>query len=209
MDSQPPAPPKEFKRAKPLYGDVLGALYKDRADKVHELLDAGVDVNSRNDTGNTILILAIKNNKQWRDRSKPVSDHINCLRILIDRGADVEARNDMQSTALHWACANGFPDVVRLLLEHGADIHARDIHGTTPLMEATIAGHAALAGYLIEQGARRNEKDNMGVSASARAENGHNEPLKAIFKAAASTQLAEKQGVLKRHAARLQPRPTL
>lgn len=53
---------------------------------------------------------------------------------LLAAGVPVDARGDMGATALHWACWNGYADIVEVLLGRGASLTAEDaeFHGTPP-----------------------------------------------------------------------------
>lgn len=58
---------------------------------------------------------------------------INIVEDLISRGVDVNTRNSVTGWApLHWACKNGFVDVVALLLKHHADKNISSVSGETP-----------------------------------------------------------------------------
>jgi ankyrin repeat protein len=74
--------------------------------KVKELLDAGVDVNAKNNYGGTPLSFA-------SDR-----DHAEVVKLLLERGADPNARDTFYGvTPLTWAST---AEIVRLLLAKGA-----------------------------------------------------------------------------------------
>ncbi len=62
--------------------------------------------------------------------------NVQRVRELLDRGADVNVRNYKGQTALHCAAKAGFDPIVALLLDRGADANAKDDKGTTPLATA-------------------------------------------------------------------------
>ena len=68
---------------------------------------------------------------------------------LIARGFDVNARNEHGATALHYAAAQGDPEMVRSLLHKGAD--ARDVEGRTPLTMATELGKGEVVRILSKR----------------------------------------------------------
>ena len=75
-------------------------------------VDAGYDVNARNDEGWTPLMLAAASN-----------ENVEVTKLLLKYGADIQAETDRRFTPLDLAVMfNENPDVVRVLLDHGADV---------------------------------------------------------------------------------------
>ena len=103
---------------------------------IEDLLDRGADIEAREVSGWTALMLA------------SVNDRVAAVELLLDRGADIEARRDDGDTALMWASWYGKVAVVKLLLDRGADIEARDDDGWTALMNASREGHDEVAAVL-------------------------------------------------------------
>jgi ankyrin repeat protein len=107
-----------------------------------------IDINQNfNDSGDTLLILAIKKNFQvMRDflilqgaslevtninQETPLiaavaSNQIDSVRHLINLKVDLEKRDQNNDTALHVALKKSFDDIALLLLENGADLNALD-----------------------------------------------------------------------------------
>lgn len=56
------------------------------------------------------------------------------VRKLLEAGFPVGAKGELGATALHWACWQGYADLVDLLLRHGASLDVRDgqFDGTPP-----------------------------------------------------------------------------
>jgi ankyrin repeat protein len=76
------------------------------------LIDAGADVDARDDVGSTPLHFAAKGESE------------DVVRLLVDSGADVNAVNSRGETPLNNAVSNTTParlPIVRLLREYGAD----------------------------------------------------------------------------------------
>ena len=113
------------------------------AGDITRCLEAGGDVNGRNEEGETPLHWAAKRNGK-RD----------VMAALLKAGADPNARNEKGSTPLHWAADSESPAGLTALLKAGADPNARDVWGYTPLHRAAgFSINPALVTALIEAGA--------------------------------------------------------
>jgi len=105
-----------------LDGQLLEAVGKGDAAKVGRLLDAGADVDAKNERGWTALMEAAD------------KEDVEAARMLIERGADVNARNISLWTALMSACHRHNVELVRMLVGAGADVNAKDDAGQDALM---------------------------------------------------------------------------
>ena len=104
------------------------------------LLDAGADVNARNDFDATALLWCA------RDPEK--------ARLLIARGANVNARSKQGRTPLMLASLlNGGSPLVALMLSKGADATVSDTRGDTALGLAASIGEIATMRLLLAAGA--------------------------------------------------------
>jgi ankyrin repeat protein len=88
---------------------LLDASRDGHLNSVKKLLEAGADVNAKDDYGDTALIGASKNG------------HTQIVKELIKEGADASAKNDNGYTALTLASMWGHIKVVRELLKAGAN----------------------------------------------------------------------------------------
>ncbi|KAL0635169.1 hypothetical protein Q9L58_005894 [Maublancomyces gigas] len=82
--------------------------------------------------------------------------------ILGHLGATAIDRIMFQRSLLHWAAANGKPEVLRLMLRHGADVHRRDSIGGTGLHYAVLCCRPATVSVLLEKGADAEESNSEG-----------------------------------------------
>lgn len=140
-----------------------------------QLLEQGINLNSKGENGNTALMLAVP-------MARP-----EVIKLLLERGADVNAQNRTGGTALLFATSVPMPtsgkamemneidlETVQLLLEKGAKVNTANNAGTTPLMRAAKNGNFEMVELLIGKGANAKINDRQGKSAIFYArENGH------------------------------------
>eukprot|EP00943_MAST-04B_sp_MAST-4B-sp1_P003891 g3891.t1 len=120
-----------------------------------EQVVAGIHIDSRDDFGNTMLMMAVHHNK------------IDLVKWAIRQGADVNAINFAGVCALHICCheSSVSHDMVATLLEAGASTEIADANGCTVLHYAASAGDAELVQQLLRFDARVAATDNQGFSA--------------------------------------------
>ena len=143
------------------YGIPLhAALRGRRVDVVQLLLEYCVDVEVRDDMGQTPLHLAAHNGS------------LGVARTLVKRNADISVRDSAGNTPLHLAMWH-WPevpestederlDVTKFLLEHGADLEAKNDKHSTPLHEASYFGYAKGAQLILEHGAKIHARNDAG-----------------------------------------------
>ena len=119
--------------------ELIMAIDSGDAEKVFWLLEEpGIDVNARNNDGETALIRAVENG------------NIDISKMLVEAGADVNVRNNDGNTALILASRTGKAAIVELLVTDnsywdadgkyiivmvwGTDVNARNNEGETAFM---------------------------------------------------------------------------
>ena len=140
---------------------------------VGELIKAPhLNLNVRNENGNTPLNLAVYNGRAAS------------ARLLIDAGADINIPDKYQQTALHMAACNGYNDIVDALIKRpDMNLNVRNENGDTPLNVAADNGRAASARLLIDAGADINIPDKYQQTALHMAAcNGYNDIVDALIK---------------------------
>jgi len=146
-----------------LDGSVLmNAIRKSPQEKqvelVGTLIEAGIDVNYRDNKGETLLAASIS-------LEQPV-----VAKYLVDAGADVNAPTKNSSFPLIEASKKGFNHLVTQLLNEGAEVNQQDSMGRTALVAAVATGRRRLVDTLLRAGAHPMQKDNDGISAVMLAE---------------------------------------
>lgn len=104
----------------------LLAFFRPRSTLVSVFTDAGVDVDEKNERGETVLHLMAA-----------VADADAEIETLLAAGADPNARNKAGETPLHCAAS---PAAIHELAAAGADCQARDQYEQTPLHRAAHRG---------------------------------------------------------------------
>lgn len=165
---------------------LIDACYDGDMARLESLLDAGIDINARNNDGVTALAYAsdrghtdivkklLANNADANVRSNigstplmnaAYTGHVKIVNLLIASGADVNAKSVNGTTALMNAAAHGFVEIVEILLANDADINACDKCGLNALWNAVSSGYCDVAIILIRSGADVNAKANDGTTA--------------------------------------------
>ena len=126
--------------------DILTAAANGKIEKVRNLLDEGVDVDTRDSDNRTIL--------HWAARK----GHADIVQLLLERGANAKlADNDYGNTPIHSASYKGHTDVVRMLLDHGVEPNTKNNIGTTALHYSWR--EPDITRLLLERGAIINQRD--------------------------------------------------
>lgn len=174
-----------------VYDEILTAAELGNNAKVIELLRKGMDVNTSNPAGDTLAMIAARNNNKdlldflIRNRANiqkrnkfgdsPVmvaamQGHADIVKDLVDAGADIRTKG---WNALHYAAYSGHTEIARMLIEH-ADLDAPGPNGQTALILAAGAGRLDVVKLLIDADADMDVEDPDGNTAISLAEkNGH------------------------------------
>ncbi len=156
------------------YGDLT---------RVRALLDSNADVNAKDASGNTALILA------------SYDDQSDVVRALLSAHADVTPANQFGTTALMLEAQHGNVDLVRGLIAAKADVNAKMTNGANALLLASLNGHADVVRVLLTAGADVNAKANDGGTALlAASQNGHMDVVRSLLAAKADVNAATNEG---------------
>lgn len=118
------------------------------------LLNLGIEINVKDETGDTPLINAVSNGR------------VNTAELLLEEGADVNAGNNHGKTALMYGVTNDHSKLVELLLNFKADVN---VHGrydsTTAFLIAIDQNNIKIAKLLLAAKADINAQDSNGQTA--------------------------------------------
>lgn len=135
---------------------LVAATKGNRVDAALALIDAGADVNAKDDIVDSAYLYA------------GARGHNEILRATLEHGADLRSTNRYGGTALIPASERGHLDTVKILLSAGVDPnHINNLHWTA-LHEAIVLGdgsqvYADIVSALIAGGADVTIRDGEGV----------------------------------------------
>ena len=162
------------------------AAVRNHADAVQVLIDAGADIEVKDEEGRSPLLvsnclghldIAIMLVKAGADVCVTDNKGRTCLTLASYYGhtetvhylvglkeVDVNHSGDEGFTALHWAGQKNHPEVVQVLIDAGADFEAKEEEGRSPLHKACNSGHLDIVKLLVRSGAGVRATDNKGVT---------------------------------------------
>ncbi len=162
------------------YEDMEEALISANTSWAIQLINRGMDVNSVDATGNTLLMQSVQR------------DNMDFFDYLLKRRARLNTRNRNGETALSLAAYQGKLPFVQRLVEAGADVN---LYGWPPLIYAAFNGHAAVVDYLLKKGAEINATTANGSTALLFAARfGHIEVVEVLLQNKADPNIANERG---------------
>jgi ankyrin repeat protein len=164
--------------------DFFRAVRADNVGGVERLIERGVDPNQRDESGQTGLLLALREPsprvvealiaspkvdveaRNAKDESPlmmaALKGQQDVVMKLIARDADI---NKPGWAPLHYAATNGHVSIMKVLLDKHAFIDAQSPNGTTPLMMAAMYGSTEAVKLLIDEGADQAMKNQQNMTA--------------------------------------------
>ena len=189
-----------------IYGQDCPAMWADPA-VCQVLIDAGADVETKDDMGRSPLLKASVSGKfavvkmlveagadvrvidndgeSCLTLATSYDEHTETVRYLVGlKDVDVNHSCDGGSTALHWVCQENYPEVVQALIDAGADIEAKDDReGCSPLLWACrpVVGQFAVVKVLVKAGADVCVTSRKGDTCLTLAANGDTETVRTLL----------------------------
>ena len=168
------------KEKKALY-DITRKKYFDLM--IH-LINLGADIHTKNNDGENILMVALKNHVEIERINYLVSLGINVnernnqgiptifyaakynpylevFKLLVDKGADLDYKTEKNENIMFFAAANRNPEIILYLCLKGYDINSRSVDGVVPLFEAARNSSLNLVKRLFNSKVVDNEGKNL------------------------------------------------
>lgn len=109
---------------------LVAAAYGNHVDAARLLIEAGADVNHKDDSVQSAYLIA----------TSEVGDDPTLLDLALASGADVDSLDSFNGTGLIRAADRGFPVICQRLIDAGVEIDHVNRLGWTALHEAIILG---------------------------------------------------------------------
>ena len=138
--------------AKSLNEQLFEACETGNAPEVDVLLDRGAELEAKNSDGNSVLSLAVVNQKT------------KIILSLLHRGADPNTKDLQGYSPLCLAAMFANSQICLVLLDHGADLEDKDNDGIAPLSPAQRQDIEQPALWLLEHGIELKHKKREGCS---------------------------------------------
>lgn len=160
-----------------VYEDILFAAEQGQTDQVVDFLRRGMDVNTTDPQGSTLLMIATR------------TRNVELARFLLDNRANPLKRNRYGDTALMIAALQGYGEIVDMLLLRKVEPnHA----GWTPMHYAAFNGHTQIIAKLLAAGGDANLRAPNGWTAlMLAARNGNLEAVRILVGAGADLTVAD------------------
>jgi ankyrin repeat protein len=146
------------------------AAFFGEIDLVKDLLEKGIEPDSRDSRGGTPLCRTCAGNydfsvdfAQTIDPENPLDSerHRQLIDLFLDLGAEINALTPQYKSPLMYAAFRGYPKTVLKLLEAGANVHQKSFRGIPgksrverlPLLDAIVSGNQATIDLILEAGA--------------------------------------------------------
>ena len=145
---------------------IINAAEEQNLPKLQQLLDAGIDINTKSYEGKAAINYAV------------INGDIPMVRFLVERGANLEIRRDGGQTPLLQAAEDNHTQIVLFLIASKANVQCMNKYGLTSLIYAVQNGNLIAASALLKAGARVKQTVQWQKSARDMAERIEDEAIK-------------------------------
>jgi len=118
--------------------NIVEAVEKNDVETVKILLKQGINVESKDGQGRSLLMLATHRN------------NVNMAKVLLAAGANVNIQDKIQDSPFLYAGAEGKLELVKLYLEHNPNFKIYNRYGGTALIPAAEKGHLEVVRLLVK-----------------------------------------------------------
>lgn len=115
---------------------------------VQEILNRGYDVNQKDNSGSTPIMV--------------VASNAEMLNFLLKKGANINDANKFKMTLLSYVVQDGNVEQAKLLISKGAKINTKHENGMTLMHYAALSGNPEMFKFLAKKGLDMNAKDKNG-----------------------------------------------
>ena len=126
-------------RADELGEDLFTAVRGNEVATVQNLLDRGVDIDGRDEYGNTALMITA------------AYGYAELAEMLVERGAEVNLAGRIGHTALSYAAEEGHAEIAEMLVANGANVNTVNDYGNRVGSLAAGRGHGEIAALVQAQ----------------------------------------------------------
>ncbi len=109
---------------------LFSAIDSANTKRVAKLIKSGIDINSKNEDGETPLMYAIDRH------GGSVIPHFDEFKLLFEAGADRSIINEKGENAFIIAVKSGKKDIIKVFLDNGEDVNFQTADGNTALIYA-------------------------------------------------------------------------
>jgi ankyrin repeat protein len=188
------------------FEDFFRAVRGDNASGVRTLLQRGFDPNTRDEHGQTGLLIALREPSpkviqvlmespqtnvdiaNAKDETPLMLAAIKGQQELVNQLLKRDAAvNKTGWTPLHYAATSGQLTIMKMLLDNYAFIDAQSPNGSTPLMMAAMYGSGEAVKLLLAEGADTTMKNQLGMTAVDFANKANRPEAASLITAAAAS----------------------
>jgi pectate lyase len=161
------------------------AVHLGDLEKVKEFLEQGIDINAKDENGQTSLYIAVRN------------DNKEIVKLLIDKGADANVKDAQGGSPLYIAVSAENNSMAELLIKSGADVNGNDAQGRGILYTAVVSNNKDMVELLLKSGADVNARGMRGRTIlQTFQEEGRNKEIVDLLTKAAESSRAEEDAVI-------------